>query len=58
MSNTIHHFAGGNALSAFRVQQLLPKLQAISPAITGLSAQFEHLVRFASAPTADQLQQV
>jgi phosphoribosylformylglycinamidine synthase len=51
VSNTIHHFAGGNALSAFRVQQLLPKLQAIAPAITGLSAQFAHLVRFSAEPT-------
>ena len=51
MSNTIHHCAGGNALSAFRIQQLLPKLQAIAPAITGLSAQFAHLVRFSAEPS-------
>ena len=58
MSHTLHVFAGGNALSAFRIQQLLPRLQAIAPGVTGLSAQFEHLVRFASEPTAEQLQQV
>ncbi len=35
---------GGNALSAFRIQQLLPKLQALCPDITGLQGQFLHLV--------------
>ena len=58
VSNTIQVFAGGNALSAFRIQQLLPRLQAIAPAITGVSAQFVHLVRFANAPTAEQGTQV
>jgi phosphoribosylformylglycinamidine synthase len=36
-------FEGGNAISDFRVQQLLPRLAAISPAIQGLSARFVHL---------------
>lgn len=35
---------GGNALSAFRIQQLLPKLQALCPHITHLQGQFLHLV--------------
>ncbi|MFM1950079.1 MAG: Phosphoribosylformylglycinamidine synthase, partial [Pseudomonadota bacterium] len=35
---------GGNALSDFRVQQLLPRLQAICPDVVGLSGLFLHLV--------------
>ncbi|MDZ4146033.1 MAG: phosphoribosylformylglycinamidine synthase [Burkholderiales bacterium] len=47
---TLHitHFEGAgpgiNALSAFRVQQLLPRLQAIHDKITGLTARYVHLV--------------
>jgi phosphoribosylformylglycinamidine synthase len=37
-------FEGGTALSEFRVQQLLPRLQAIQPKIAGLAARFVHLV--------------
>jgi phosphoribosylformylglycinamidine synthase len=35
---------GGNALSEFRVQQLLPSLQAHCPEIKGLTGQYLHLV--------------
>jgi phosphoribosylformylglycinamidine synthase len=35
---------GGNALSDFRIQQLLPRLQAICPEVTGLSGHYLHLV--------------
>jgi phosphoribosylformylglycinamidine synthase len=38
----LHHFEGGNALSAFRAQALLPRLQAVSPRITGVSARHVH----------------
>ena len=38
------HFEGGNALSAFRAQTLLPRLQAVSPRITGVSARHVHWV--------------
>jgi len=48
-------FEGGNALSDFRVQQLLPRLAAISPQITGLSARFVHLA--ATEATLDAAQQ-
>ncbi|MDY0746304.1 phosphoribosylformylglycinamidine synthase [Paucibacter sp. R3-3] len=37
-------FEGGNALSAFRAQALLPKLQAVNDRITGLSARHVHWV--------------
>jgi phosphoribosylformylglycinamidine synthase len=37
-------FEGGTALSDFRVQQLLPRLQAIQPKIAALAARFVHLV--------------
>ncbi|MBC7958194.1 MAG: phosphoribosylformylglycinamidine synthase, partial [Cytophagales bacterium] len=36
------HFEGGNALSAFRAQALLPRLQAVSPRITGVHARHVH----------------
>jgi phosphoribosylformylglycinamidine synthase len=38
------HFEGGNALSAFRAQALLPTLQSVSPRITGVSARHVHWV--------------
>jgi phosphoribosylformylglycinamidine synthase len=37
-------FEGGAALSDFRVQQLLPRLQGVQPKISGLAARFVHLV--------------
>ena len=40
----ISQFEGGNALSDFRVQQLLPRLQGIHEKITGVAARFLHLV--------------
>jgi phosphoribosylformylglycinamidine synthase len=47
------HFEGGNALSAFRAQALLPKLQAVSPRITGVAARFVHWTWTDAAPSAD-----
>ncbi|MCK6424935.1 MAG: phosphoribosylformylglycinamidine synthase [Burkholderiaceae bacterium] len=38
------HFEGGNALSAFRAQALLPRLQAVSARIVGVSARHVHWV--------------
>jgi phosphoribosylformylglycinamidine synthase len=49
-----HHistFEGGNALSAFRAQQLQPALQAIHPKIESIAARFVHLVVTDAAPT-------
>ncbi|MDO8376109.1 MAG: hypothetical protein Q7S91_02835, partial [Aquabacterium sp.] len=37
-------FEGGNALSAFRAQALLPQLQAVCPRITGVEARHGHWV--------------
>ena len=56
-SPTMHHlhistFEGGNALSAFRVQQLLPRLQVIHDRITGIAARFVHLVASEQQPDA------
>lgn len=42
---------GGNALSAFRAQQLQPALEAIHPKISGIAARFVHLVATDDAPT-------
>ncbi|MBC7919434.1 MAG: phosphoribosylformylglycinamidine synthase, partial [Rhodoferax sp.] len=44
MTLHISSFEGSNALSPFRVQQLLPALQAINDKISGVSARFVHLV--------------
>ncbi|GAB3475116.1 phosphoribosylformylglycinamidine synthase [Polaromonas eurypsychrophila] len=44
---------GISALSDFRVQQLLPRLQAIEPKISGISARFVHLVATETPPAAD-----
>ena len=57
---TLHltQFEGGSALSAFRVQQLMPALQAVHEKIIGLSARYVHLVASDDAPApalSDQL---
>ncbi|MDE2606374.1 MAG: phosphoribosylformylglycinamidine synthase [Burkholderiales bacterium] len=44
MSLHITEFEGGQALSGFRIQQLLPRLQAVHPKIAGVAARFVHLV--------------
>jgi len=51
---TLHitSFEGGNALSNFRVQQLLPQLQGIHDKISGISARFVHLVASEAQPDA------
>ncbi len=51
MTLHITEFEGGNALSEFRVQQFLPRLQAIHARISGISARFVHLVSADHAPT-------
>ncbi|MGI9216910.1 MAG: phosphoribosylformylglycinamidine synthase, partial [Hydrogenophaga sp.] len=52
MTLHLRFFDGGNAVSDFKVQQLLPRLQAVSDKITGLSARFVHLASFDAAPDA------
>lgn len=52
MSLHITEFEGGQALSGFRIQQLLPRLQAVHPKVSGLSARFVHLVATDHVPTA------
>ena len=44
MTPHITEFEGGNALSDFRIQQILPRLQAIHPKVNALRARFVHLV--------------
>jgi phosphoribosylformylglycinamidine synthase len=48
----ITEFEGGAALSEFRIQQLLPRLQAVHPKISGLAARHVHLVATDHAPDA------
>ena len=54
MTLHISFFEGGNALSDFRIQQLLPRLAQISPDIVGLAARFVHLVATDEPPTDEQ----
>ena len=44
MTLHITQFEGGSALSSFRIQQLLPALQAVHDKINGVAARFVHLV--------------
>ena len=44
MTLHITEFEGGTALSEFRVQQLLPRLQALHDKVSGVAARFVHLV--------------
>ncbi len=53
MTLHISSFEGGSALSAFRVQQLLPGLQAIHDKISGIAARFVHLVASDTAPSTE-----
>jgi len=57
---TLHlcFFDGGNAVSDFKVQQLLPRLQGICDKITGLSARFVHLASFDTEPDAVTLERL
>jgi phosphoribosylformylglycinamidine synthase len=57
---TLHlrFFDGGNAISDFKVQQLLPRLAGISDKITGLSARFVHLASFDAEPDAGTVQRL
>jgi phosphoribosylformylglycinamidine synthase len=50
---TLHltSFEGGSALSAFRVQQLLPELQAVHDKISGIAARYVHLVASLDEPS-------
>ncbi len=58
MTLHISSFEGGSALSAFRVQQLLPRLQTIHDKISGIAARYVHLVACDHAPTAELKQQL
>ena len=50
---TLHitQIEGGSALSSFRIQQLLPSLQAVHDKINGVAARFVHLVTSDVEPT-------
>jgi len=54
----LHFFDGGSALSDFRVRQLLPRLQAICPAVESIAARFVHVAGFDAAPDAATLERL
>lgn len=54
----ITEFEGGQALSAFRLQQLLPRLQAVHPKVSGLAARYVHLVASDHAPSGAEREQL
>ena len=58
MSLHLRFFEGGNALSDFKSQALLPRLQAISDKIVAVSARFVHLASFDAEPDAATLQRL
>ena len=58
MSLHITEFEGGKALSDFRIQQLLPRLQAVHPKIAGLAARLVHLVACDQVPDAAELKRL
>lgn len=58
MTLHLRFFDGGNAVSDFKVQQLLSRLQAVSDKITGLSARFVHLASFNAAPDAGTVERL
>lgn len=58
MSLNLRTFDGGHAISDFKVQQLLPRLQHIHDKIIGLSARFVHLAAFDAAPEASTEQRL
>jgi phosphoribosylformylglycinamidine synthase len=47
----ISQFEGGNALSGFRIQQILPALQGIHEKISAVSARYVHLVASETVPS-------
>ncbi len=54
----IHFFDGGNALSEFRALGLLRRLQTVEPSIDAVSARFVHLAGFEAAPAQETLQRL
>ena len=58
MTQHIQFFDGGVALSDFRIRQLLPRLQAVHPAIERIAARFLHLAAFDAPPSAQELQRL
>jgi phosphoribosylformylglycinamidine synthase len=54
----ITEFEGGQALSDFRIQQLLPRLQAVHPKIEGIAARYVHLVASDHAPDRQEQQRL
>ena len=57
---TLHtsQFEGGSALSSFRIQQLLPGLQAIHDKVSGVAARFVHFVSSDAPPSAALTEQL
>ncbi len=58
MTLHITELEGGAALSEFRVQQLLPRLQAVHDKISSLHARFVHLAAWEQAPSSEQAQRL
>ena len=58
MQTFIASFAGGNALTPFRSQQLLAHIQQIAPRVRALDARYIHWVESAQARDAASLQQL
>ncbi|WP_395702421.1 phosphoribosylformylglycinamidine synthase [Aquabacterium sp.] len=55
LAQHLMHVEGGNALSEFRAQALLPKLQAACPRVTGVAARHVHWIDGAGEGQLDKL---
>ncbi|MFT3776753.1 MAG: phosphoribosylformylglycinamidine synthase [Ottowia sp.] len=58
MTQHLQFFDGGNALSDFRIRQLLPRLQATCPAVESIAARFVHVAGFDAPPDAAVLERL
>jgi phosphoribosylformylglycinamidine synthase len=54
----MHIIPGARAVSAFRIEKLLPRLQACLPALTGIEARYMHFLQCREALTEGELRVV
>ncbi len=56
--STLQLYTGANALSDFRRQKLLSKLQAVEPSVTNVNGSYVHIVETEKDLSADQVKQL
>ncbi|MDR2128700.1 MAG: phosphoribosylformylglycinamidine synthase [Burkholderiaceae bacterium] len=58
MTEHIHFFEGGNALSELRARQLLPRLQAAAGCVQHVQARYAHVAAFDEEPSSETLERL